>query len=204
LNVDIKCSVPSSVTESARLEDCDLIECVDLTTSLLTEAPDPFREPALGFGGAENNEGKVYCSWYRQAFNPSIGPLLTPGNEENDDPVQPLSHYFSHLTWHLPLQPPLSLPYSSFPYFSTICILQPVKRQNSGTLYVTSSKDMSTSGDISIGGNTADDYRGSQKPTPGCSTCHNRLNGDRRQIIMVDSYLYCQTAAVSGYTYNQK
>jgi len=63
---------------------------------------------------------------------------------------------------------------------------------------------MATGGNETIGGNVADDRRGSRDLTPGCSTCLNRLQGEGRQIIMVDSCLYCQTSAASHYAYDQK
>jgi len=55
----------SNISTSANLQDYNTIEWVDLTTSLPTETLDPFREPALGFGGMENAQGNVHCSQYR-------------------------------------------------------------------------------------------------------------------------------------------
>ncbi len=54
-----------NVSPSARLADFDLIECVDLTTSLPVESRDSFGESALGFGGTENAQGNVHCPQYR-------------------------------------------------------------------------------------------------------------------------------------------
>jgi len=55
----------ANITTSANLQDSNAIEYVDLTTSLPTETPDPFREPALDFGGMENAQGNVHCSQHR-------------------------------------------------------------------------------------------------------------------------------------------
>ncbi|KAK3170144.1 hypothetical protein OEA41_009530 [Lepraria neglecta] len=69
---------------SARLEDYDLIECVDLTTSLPMKAVDPFGEPVLGFGGTENAQGNFHCPWCRWALNDDfqtlsrLGPVSWP------------------------------------------------------------------------------------------------------------------------------
>ncbi len=49
---------------SLRLEDYDLIECVDLTISIPMESSDPFREPALSFGGTDlYAQGNAHCLW---------------------------------------------------------------------------------------------------------------------------------------------
>ena len=67
------------IPPSARSEDYDLIECVDLTTSLPMEAIDPFGEPAPGFGGTENAPGNVHCPRCRWDLNDGFQILPRPG-----------------------------------------------------------------------------------------------------------------------------
>lgn len=84
-----------NISPSARLEDYDLIECVDLTTSLPTQALDLFREPAPGFGSTENDQGNVHCSCCRWAFNDDnriprrLGPLSWPVTRRTTNPSYP-------------------------------------------------------------------------------------------------------------------
>lgn len=63
--------------------------------------------------------------------------------------------------------------------------------------------NMAASGNTTAGASGADNHRGSEDPTPGCSTCPLRLDGEGRQGIRVDSCMYCQTSAAGYHAYNQ-
>ena len=75
--------------------NADLGNCVDLTSPLPIESVgDPFGEPAMGFGGTENAQGKVLCPWCRWPFSndfqvPRLDPNSRPVARRTATPSHP-------------------------------------------------------------------------------------------------------------------
>jgi len=95
-----------NVSPSARLQDIDLIERIDLTTSLPGETRDLFGEPALNFGGPEKARGNIYRPQYRWAFNDDfqiphrLGPFSWPMTRRTTTPYHPSRDYWVMLEKH--------------------------------------------------------------------------------------------------------
>lgn len=85
--------IPLVNTPSARIEDHDLVECIDLISALPRESSDPHPEPALSLGATEGRvKGNVHSPWRYRVFNndfqmpPSMVPDPTENLIENDRP----------------------------------------------------------------------------------------------------------------------